>query len=80
MDFENIMRVVVDGLIILAFIVYLVAVIVGIHAIRNRDKIKDEWWLTRADKRKRRKAEKEARKQAEAERKKWEAIYARYAD
>ena len=80
MDIVKICYVVADVLRILAVVTVFVLICISWHTLFNQDKIKDEWWLTRADKRQRRKAEREAKKQAKIERKKWEAIYAKYAD
>ena len=80
MDVVQICCVVEDVLRVLAIVAVLVLVCISWYISSNEEKIKDEWWLTRADKRNRKKAEKLARKQAEAERKKWESIYAKYAD
>lgn len=80
MDVVQIICVAVEILRIAGLFGFFVFAIICGYAWSHQDEIKDEWWLTRSEKRKRRKAEKLARKQAEQERKRWEEIYAKYAD
>ena len=80
MDLVQIARIAEVVLVSLAVVTVVILEVIACYALFNQDKIKPEAWLTRADKRKRRKALREEKKQAEIERKKWEAIYAKYAD
>ena len=78
MDIVSI-RYVVEGVLVGLYVVGLIVlwIVLG-YALSHQDDVKLPW--KKEERKAKKKAEKLAKKQAEQERKRWEEIYAKYAD